>query len=109
MTLKMNYLELTSIENIFQAWCEFKKGKSGRKDIQIFARNLEENLFSLQRELVDNIYQHGEYYPFVVHDPKRRQIHKAEVKDRIVHHLLYKYLYELFDKSFIFDSYSCRL
>jgi len=31
------------------------------------------------------------------------------VSNRIVHHLLYKYLYFLFDKTFIYDSYSCRL
>lgn len=54
-------------------------------------------------------YRHGSYCSFYVQDPKRRHIHKAEVRDRIVHHLLYKYLYELFDPTFIHDSYSCRL
>ncbi len=44
-----------------------------------------------------------------MNDPKRRHIHKAPVPDRIVHHLLYEYLYKLFNKSFIYDSYSCRV
>jgi len=104
-----NYNQLILIENLFQAWSEFRKGKRKRKDVQIFERNLEDNLFELYKLLKDNSYRHGDYYSFFVHDPKQRHIHKAEVSDRIVHHLLYKYLYKLLDKSFIFDSYSCRL
>jgi len=105
----MNFSDLTSIENLFQAWSEFKKGKRKRADVQIFERNLEDNLFVLHHVLRNKTYSHGDYHAFFVHDPKRRHIHKASVENRIVHHLLYKYLYELFDKSFIYDSYSCRL
>ena len=100
---------LISIENIFQAWNEFKKGKRGKKDVQNFEINLEDNLFDLYLKLKNKNYQHSEYKSFYVNDPKRRHIHKACVSDRVVHHLLYKYLYWLFDKTFIFDSYSCRL
>lgn len=108
-TFCQSYRELISIENIFQAWSEFKRGKRNRADVQIFERNLEDNLFSLNQELKYKAYQHGFYDSFYVYDPKIRHIHKAQVKDRIVHHLLYKYLYEVFDISFIYDSYSCRL
>lgn len=104
-----NYQELISVENLFQAWIEFRKGKRGRKDVRVFERTLEDNLFELHQVLKDKTYQHGKYQSFFVHDPKQRHIHKASVPDRIVHHLLYKYLYELFDRTFIFDSYSCRL
>lgn len=105
----MNYFELISVENLFQAYFEFRKGKKKRFDLQIFERNLEDNLFDLHQQLKTRIYRHGSYQSFYVQDPKQRHIHKAEIKDRIVHHLLYKYLYELFDKTFIYDSYSCRL
>ena len=104
-----NYEELISIENLFQAWNEFRIGKRKRKDVQFFERNLEDNLFNLHQVLKEKTYKHGQYQSFYVYDPKLRHIHKAIVQDRIVHHLLYKYLYALFDKSFIFDSYSCRL
>jgi retron-type reverse transcriptase len=100
---------LISIENLFQAWNEFKKGKRGKNDVQNFEINLEDNLFDLYSRLKNKSYRHGEYKSFYVNDPKRRHIHKACVSDRIVHHLLYKYLYKLFDKNFIYDSYSCRL
>jgi len=44
----------------------------------------------------------------VITDPKRRLIHKASVKDRVLHHALYRKLYPFFDKTFISDSFSCR-
>lgn len=47
--------------------------------------------------------------PFIVADPKVRRIHKATVRDRLVHHALFRVLYPLFDQSFIHDSYSCRV
>lgn len=104
-----NYNQLISLENLFQAWSEFKKGKRKRKDVQKFEINLEDSLFLLYDKLKSKTYRHGNYHSFYVQDPKQRHIHKAQVKDRIVHHLLYRYLYRLFDKSFIYDSYSCRL
>jgi RNA-directed DNA polymerase len=105
----MDYQQLISIENLFQAFDEFKKGKRKRIDVQSFEKNLEDNLFSLQADLIRKSYKHGGYKSFFVYDPKLRHIHKAGIRDRVVHHLLYKYLYDQFDKSFIFDSYSCRL
>ncbi|MCL4390194.1 MAG: reverse transcriptase domain-containing protein [Patescibacteria group bacterium] len=105
----MNYSELTSLSNLFQAWKGFRKGKKLRVNLQVFESHLEDNLFVLQESLQNKTYQHGGYEEFYVYDPKVRHIHKADVADRIVHHLLYKYLYDLFDPTFIFDSYSCRL
>lgn len=104
-----NYRNLISIENLFQACSEFRKGKKKRKDLQVFERHLEDNLFTLQNTLQAKTYRHGDYQEFYVHDPKKRHIHKASVQDRVVHHLLYTYLYRLFNPKFIYDSYSCRL
>ncbi|MBF8249644.1 MAG: RNA-directed polymerase [Candidatus Levybacteria bacterium] len=105
----MQYLELISLSNLFQAWSEFRKGKAKRLDVQEFERNLEDNLFELHQRLQNKTYRHGNYCSFYVHDPKQRHIHKASVMDRVVHHLLYTFLYKLFDRVFIYDSYSCRL
>ena len=105
----MNYQQLIKIENLFQAYAEFRRGKKKRLDLQIFERNLEDNLFSLQHKLKHKTYRHGDYEDFFVNDPKRRHIHKTNISHKILHHLLYKFLYDIFDKSFIYDSYSCRL
>lgn len=91
------------------AWQEFKRGKATRHDIQQFAFNLEENIFCLHEELKNKTYSHSPYQSFYIQDPKLRHIHKACVKDRVVHQALFRVLYHYFDKKFIFDSYSCRL
>jgi len=107
--MHIDYQNLISLSNLFQAWSEFRKGKTKRIDVQTFERNLEDNLFELHQRLKDKTYRHGSYRSFYVNDPKQRHIHKASVADRVVHHLLYSFLYKLFDSSFIYDSYSCRL
>jgi len=68
-----------------------------------------DNIFSLHNELKNKTYKHGPYYAFNISDPKPRNIHKATVRDRLLHHTIYRILYPYFDKKFISDSYSCRL
>lgn len=66
------------------------------------------NILSLHRDLVSKTYQHSLYEAFNVSDPKPRSIHKASVRDRLLHHALYSNLYPFFDRTFITDSFSCR-
>ncbi len=67
------------------------------------------NIISLHGELAAKTYIHSTYQPFKISDPKPRNIHKASVRDRLLHHALYRKLYPFFDKTFISDSYSCRI
>lgn len=67
-----------------------------------------DNILLLNSELLNKTYQHGGYLSFKINDPKPRDIHKASVKDRLLHHAIYRILYPYFEKKFIFDSYSCR-
>ena len=66
-------------------------------------------MVNLFQDLKNKTYVHGPYLAFNVSDPKPRNIHKAVVRDRVVHHLLYKELYWYFHFRFIHDSYSCRV
>ncbi len=100
---------IISLENLVRAWRVFRRGKRDKSDVQSFERNLEDNLFALHDELRVKQYQHGQYERFHLFDPKHRIIHKAEVRDRVVHHAIYRILAPVFEQSFIFDSYSCRL
>ena len=91
-----------------KAWEEFLRGKSKKADVQAFSVRLFDSIFSLHRDLVNKTYAHGGYYAFKVSDPKPRHIHKAPVRDRLLHHAIYRVLYPFFDKKFIADSFSCR-
>jgi len=101
--------EIVSIENLFRAWREFSRGKRQRLDVQQFEFNLEDNLFRLHYELESGAYHHSDYTSFYVQDPKLRHIHKACVWDRVLHQAVFRVLDPIFDRKFIFDSYSCRL
>ncbi len=71
---------------------------------------MERRRFSrLHQELKNKTYLHGGYKHFKISDPKPRDIHKASVRDRLLHHAIYRQLYPFFDKTFISDSYSCRV
>jgi retron-type reverse transcriptase len=103
------YDEIISPENLLESWCEFVKGKRSRVDVQVFELDLMSNILSLHESLRDDTYRHSAYQAFTVSDPKARNIHKASVKDRLLHRAIYRKLYPFFDRTFITDSFSCRL
>lgn len=92
-----------------RAWREFLVDKTKRPDVLRFEADLEAEIILLHQDLEQGSYQHGGYERFVVSDPKRRVIHKAGVRDRLLHHATHRVLYPLADRRFIFDSYSSRL
>lgn len=100
---------MISLENLFLAWQEFRKGKIRKPDVREFEYDLEDNIFELREELKTRAYQHSHYTSFYVQDPKLRKINKACIKDRVLHHAVFRILYSIFDPVFIFDSYSCRI
>lgn len=101
--------DIISIDNLLKAWKEFSVDKKNKRDVLIFSSRLMDNIISLHRELVNHSYKHGSYQAFNISDPKPRNIHKATVRDRLLHHAIYRILYPFFDRIFISDSYSCRL
>ena len=106
---KIDFEKIISLENLLNAWLVFKVGKGAKVDVMEFERNLEDNLFSLHRDLKAGSYKHGSYTHFVISDPKKRDIHKAQIRDRVLHQILYDYLCEIYEPIFIEDSYSSRI
>lgn len=99
---------IASPERLFAAWVESRKGKSSRTDVQEFETHLEEHIFDLHRELIAGTYRHGHYSAFTICDPKQRPIHKATVRDRVLHHAVFAALNPVFEPTFIAHSFSCR-
>lgn len=91
------------------SWREFLRGKKKRKDVAEFSLRFMDNIFEVNQNLEKKTYCHGGYQFFKINDPKPRDIHKASVRDRLLHHAIYRILYPYFDRKFIFDSYSCRI
>lgn len=101
--------KIISLENLFSAWNEFRKDKKNKKDILIFEWQLEQNIFQLHQDLKNQTYRHGPYTSFYITDPKQRHIHKATVRDRVLHHAVFAVLNPIFEPTFISHSYSCRV
>ena len=79
-----------------------------KADVLEFSQNAEEYLHALWHELENGTYRHGHYATFQIRDSKLRTINKACVRDRIVHQAVFSKLEPVFDRGFIFDSYSSR-
>ncbi len=103
------YEHIISVENLLEAWKEFIRGKRNKIDVQSFQYRLLDNLLALHTDLKNKTYMHGGYHAFNISDPKPRNIHKATVRDRLLHHAIHRILYPFFDRTFIADSYSCRI
>lgn len=110
MKIYKNIFEkIISLENLFLAWDKFKSNKQKKRDVQQFEWRLEENIFKLHRDLKYKRYKHGKYASFYIQDPKQRHIHKATVRDRVLHHAVFTVLNPIFEPTFISNSLSCRI
>jgi retron-type reverse transcriptase len=107
-TIKNLYPKIYDFENLYQAWEQAQKGKRFREEVLAFANDLEANLIDIQNHLIYGTYRVGKYRPFYVYEPKKRLIMALPFRDRVVQWAIYRQLFPLLDKQFIFDSYACR-
>ncbi len=104
----VNYEDVICWENLCAAWEEFVKGKRKKRDVQEFALHLADEMLALHGDFIDDVYIHGPYRRFAINDPKPRTIHKATVRDRLVHHAVHRQFYAYFAERFVIDSFSCQ-
>jgi len=102
----VDYNYLFSIDNLFFSWRRLRSGKTDKKDIMHFELHLEDNLFALHDELASDSWHHSSYEFFSVFDGKKRDIHKAAVKDRLIHQVIYDFLLRLWQPQFISHTYA---
>lgn len=110
MTCKYScsYEHFFNIDNLYDGYLSARKHKRSKKAIYDFENNLAFNLLELQKELINETYTPREYRTFYVHEPKTRLIVAPAFRDSVIQHTIYNYVYDLFDRSFTFDSYGCR-
>lgn len=98
-----------TLEDVFEAYYECRRNKRNKQGALEFEVNLEENLITLWQELCSGSWKPSQSIVFLVYKPVMREIFAANFRDRIVHHLILKFLNPLFEQYFIYDSYSCRV
>ncbi|MEK6906592.1 MAG: hypothetical protein AABW81_03150, partial [Nanoarchaeota archaeon] len=105
----INYAEIYDYSNLLLAWKNAKKGKTKRRYVKRFQRNLKENLLKLKEELENNTYKPCDLKYFIFRDPKTRKISKSAFRDRVVHHALCNIIVYGFQKGFIYDSHANQI
>ena len=104
------YERIYDYENLYQAADVAADGKKYKPSIlRFFCQNLDENLITIQNELIWKTYKLGDYYSFEVYEPKKRQISALPFRDRVVQIALCNIIEPYFDKQFIYDTYACRI
>ena len=85
-----------------------RKNKRNKKDQIEFEESFESNLINIHKEILEEKFKPENYTAFVNKKPVIREVFAPSFRDRVVHHLLYKYLGDIYETQFIDDSFSCR-
>ncbi len=96
------------ISEVFEAYFDCRKNKRNTANALAYEIDYENKLLQLHKEINDGTYKIGRSIAFIVNKPVKREIFAADFRDRVVHHLIINKLNHLFEKQFIYDSYSCR-
>lgn len=97
-----------SKENFYLAWRLTKKGRSQRRDVRKFEKNLEENLEALRQKVINGKFKTSKYQTkYIKENTKRRLIYILPLEDRIVQHAIINVIEPLFVRRFIDQTYGC--
>ena len=109
-TEKPSLLErIASWENLLEAYHNACKQKWYRGDVVAFSANLEEELISIQNDLLWHTYKVGRYREFYVYEPKKRLVMALGFRDRVVQWAIYLQINGELDNGMIYHSYGCRV
>lgn len=103
------YERVVSQENLYLAYLDARKNKRGTHSCHTFEKGLGAHIARLSDELASGSYAPLPYNTFTIHEPKPRLIMAPAFRDRVVQHSVYRVVREIFDRSFIAQSYACRL
>ena len=95
------------LEDLYKAYIDARRGKRNKSYQKRFERDFCANLHILAQDLYQRVYEPRPSMCFIISDPKKREVFAANFRDRIVHHLYFNYVHEMFERTFIADSYSC--
>lgn len=90
------------------AYLDARKNERNKNTQIQFEEHLERNLYDLVEELHTRSWRPSPMTWFIIVDPAVREVFSPAFRDRIVSHILFNHMYPIFERYFIYDSYSCR-
>ena len=94
--------------NLAAAFHRAARNTSNRSAADRFRLHLETNLANLRSDILSETITVGKMTSFQIRDPKPRQIHAPEFRERVLHHALMAHVGPVLDRSLIDDTYACR-
>lgn len=93
---------------LYKAMTKCRRGVMWKDSVARYSNNGLASVLRLKDSLNNGSYKISDYYEFVIHEPKRRDIVSTRFKDRIFQRSLCdNYLYNTITKSFIYDNGAC--
>ena len=94
---------------LYLSYLEARINKRNTNNQLAFEIDVETNLYNLATQIHTKTYTSKPAIAFIVYKPVKREIFAADFADRVVHHLIYRCIYQKhIDPFLIHDSYSCR-
>ena len=109
--MKRVYIDIntiTSYDNLAKAAVKARKGKQFRKDAIEFFSDFDFNLAELRKDILSYKAPYGRYKRFTIYDPKKRDIHAACFRDRIIHHAIMNRMDWVFEGAYQPWVFACR-
>jgi len=94
-------------EKLLEAYRLSVRGKPSLKSTDWHWR-VEKELAKLAFDLNNRRYRPGLSSIFVVKKPKPREVIAANIRDRVVHRMIYEYMFPYWEKRFFPFSFACR-
>ena len=86
-----------------------KQNCRNKEEVYNFNNNLNQNIIDILYKLYNHTYKFGKYRIFLIKEPKYRLIMSENVSDKLVNHLVSKYiLLPSLEKSLIYQSVATR-
>jgi hypothetical protein len=94
---------------LYAAYLQARRTKRGKAACMRFAARLGAEISALHEEILAGAYRPRAYREFMVTKPKPRQILAPDFRDVVIQHAIYQVIYPVFDRSFIDQSFACRI
>ena len=102
------YNNICDISNIYNVYKDLRKSVNNKKEVLDFEIGLHSNICNLSKELYNKKYTVGRYNIFLIREPKYRLIMSERFKDKLINHLVSRYILDVLDNSLISTNVATR-
>ncbi len=86
------YEKILNTENALKMYKTIKQNCKNKKEVYRFSLNLNQNIMEILEKLYNENYKFDRYRIFIIKEPKYRLIMSEKIEDKIVNHLVAKYI-----------------